>query len=51
MKFGHFDDANREYVINTPQTPYPGSITWAMAIFSQSFPIPPAVTVFTVTPV
>jgi cellobiose phosphorylase len=23
MKFGHFDDANREYVINTPQTPYP----------------------------
>ncbi len=23
MKFGHFDDENREYVINTPQTPYP----------------------------
>jgi cellobiose phosphorylase len=23
MKFGHFDDASREYVINTPQTPYP----------------------------
>ena len=23
MKFGHFDDTNREYVIETPQTPYP----------------------------
>jgi len=23
MKFGHFDDANREYVIETPRTPYP----------------------------
>jgi len=23
MKFGHFDDLNKEYVINTPQTPYP----------------------------
>ena len=23
MKFGHFDDASREYVITTPQTPYP----------------------------
>lgn len=23
MKFGHFDDTNREYVITTPQTPYP----------------------------
>lgn len=23
MKFGHFDDARKEYVINTPQTPYP----------------------------
>ncbi len=23
MKFGHFDDVNREYVINTPLTPYP----------------------------
>ncbi|MBO7485191.1 MAG: glycosyl transferase [Spirochaetaceae bacterium] len=23
MKFGFFDDANVEYVINTPQTPYP----------------------------
>jgi cellobiose phosphorylase len=23
MKFGHFDDAKREYVIETPRTPYP----------------------------
>ncbi len=23
MKFGYFDDLNREYVIDTPQTPYP----------------------------
>ena len=23
MKFGHFDDRNREYVIDTPRTPYP----------------------------
>ncbi len=23
MKFGHFDDAAREYVIDTPRTPYP----------------------------
>lgn len=23
MQFGHFDDANREYVITTPKTPYP----------------------------
>lgn len=23
MKFGYFDDKNREYVISTPQTPYP----------------------------
>jgi cellobiose phosphorylase len=23
MRFGHFDDSNREYVITTPKTPYP----------------------------
>ena len=23
MKFGHFDDANREYVITSPTTPFP----------------------------
>ena len=34
MKFGHFDDPNKEYVITTPQTPYPSkSITEAPGIF------------------
>ncbi len=23
MKFGHFDDQNKEYVITNPRTPYP----------------------------
>ena len=23
MKFGHFDDKNREYVIDNPRTPWP----------------------------
>jgi cellobiose phosphorylase len=23
MRFGYFDDENREYVITTPETPYP----------------------------
>ena len=23
MKFGHFDDVNKEYVIQNPKTPYP----------------------------
>ena len=23
MRFGHFDDSNREYVITNPKTPYP----------------------------
>lgn len=23
MKYGHFDDSNKEYVISTPETPYP----------------------------
>ncbi len=23
MKFGYFDDLNREYVMNTPKTPFP----------------------------
>ncbi len=23
MQYGHFDDANREYVITTPKTPLP----------------------------
>lgn len=33
MKFGHFDDTNREYVITTPQTPYP----WINYLGSEQF--------------
>jgi cellobiose phosphorylase len=33
MKFGYFDDENKEYVINTPRTPYP----WINYLGSQDF--------------
>src|SRR3970282_2068877 len=33
MRFGHFDDENREYVITTPHTPYP----WINYLGSESF--------------
>ena len=33
MKFGHFDDLNREYVIETPKTPYP----WINYLGSEAF--------------
>ncbi|MDD3882162.1 MAG: glycosyl transferase [Eubacteriales bacterium] len=33
MKFGHFDDAAREYVIETPKTPYP----WINYLGSEQF--------------
>ena len=33
MKFSYFDDANKEYVITTPQTPYP----WINYLGSQEF--------------
>ena len=33
MKFGYFDDGQREYVITTPQTPYP----WINYLGSQEF--------------
>lgn len=33
MKFGFFDDENREYVINNPQTPYP----WINYLGNESF--------------
>ena len=33
MKFGHFDDARKEYVINTPRTPYP----WINYLGNQGF--------------
>jgi len=33
MRFGHFDDENKEYVITTPKTPYP----WINYLGSQEF--------------
>ncbi len=33
MKFGHFDDANKEYVITDPKTPYP----WINYLGTQEF--------------
>ena len=33
MKFGYFDDSRREYVITTPQTPYP----WINYLGSEAF--------------
>ncbi len=33
MQYGHFDDAAREYVINTPRTPYP----WINYLGSERF--------------
>lgn len=33
MKFGHFDDARKEYVITTPQTPLP----WINYLGSEDF--------------
>ncbi|MCH4886175.1 glycosyl transferase [Acidaminobacter sp. JC074] len=33
MKFGHFDDIKKEYVIETPKTPYP----WINYLGSESF--------------
>ncbi|WP_040952586.1 GH36-type glycosyl hydrolase domain-containing protein [Gorillibacterium massiliense] len=33
MKFGFFDDVNKEYVINTPKTPYP----WINYLGSENF--------------
>ena len=33
MKFGFFDDANKEYVINSPRTPYP----WINYLGTQAF--------------
>lgn len=33
MKYGYFDDTNREYVINTPRTPYP----WINYLGNENF--------------
>ncbi len=36
MRFGHFDDEAREYVITTPQTPYP----WINYLGSEQLLLP-----------
>lgn len=50
MRFGHFDDVRREYVIDTPRTPLP----WINYLGSEDFsvwcPTPAAVTAFTGMP-
>ena len=49
MKFGYFDDQNKEYVITTPQTPLP----WINYLGSEDFfslVSRRAVTAFTGTP-
>ena len=33
MKFGHFDDVKKEYVISNPRTPYP----WINYLGTQEF--------------
>ena len=33
MKYGYFDDSQKEYVINTPKTPYP----WINYLGSQRY--------------
>ena len=33
MQFGHFDDLTREYVIETPKTPYP----WINYLGTEAF--------------
>ncbi len=33
MRFGYFDDTNREYVITTPHTPYP----WINYLGTENF--------------
>ena len=46
MKFGHFDDANREYVIETPRTLIHGLTILVPRDFSRSFLTLPEVTAF-----
>ncbi len=39
MKYGHFDDARREYVITQPDTPLPWINYLAAKVISASFRI------------
>ena len=47
MKFGHFDDAQREYVITRPDTPLPWINYLGSRIISASSPTRRAATLFT----
>ena len=47
MKYGYFDDANREYVITTPRTPLPWINYLGCNDFFLSYPIPAADTAST----
>jgi len=50
MRFGHFDDNNHEYVITTPQTPYPWiKLPRVRAILFTDIAAKVAVIAFTVT--
>lgn len=42
MKFGYFDDANKEYVIQNPKTPYPWINYLGTQEFFSLFPTLPA---------
>ncbi len=50
MRYGYFDDKNREYVITRPDTPLPGSTIWAAKIILDLYHIPPAGIHFIKTP-
>ena len=45
MQYGYFDDANKEYVIQRPDTPDPGAIIWVPPSTGPSSPTTPAATV------
>ena len=49
MRYGHFDDKNREYVINRPDTPLPWINYLGTEDYFDSSPIPPVATHFTKT--
>ena len=50
MKFGHFSDTAREYVITTPRTPLPWINYLGSEAFFSLFPTRPVGTAFTGMP-
>ena len=50
MRYGHFDDQRREYVITRPDTPLPWINYLGAKPTSGSSPIPPAAIPFTAMP-